>query len=89
MNSIKLTREERKFLMQMYKSTLNIVEKKNSLSLLLCHRGVSEKKIAQMLDIAPNDINLLVRLWTTSQEQDKFKFLYVDLFSPDLGFVKD
>ncbi|MDR3705754.1 MAG: hypothetical protein P4L28_07615 [Paludibacteraceae bacterium] len=89
MNSIKLTREDRKLLMQMYKSTLNVIEKKNSLSLLLCHRGVSERKIARMLDIAPDDINLLVTLWETSQEQDKFKFLHVDLFSHELVSAKD
>lgn len=82
MKTVKLSKEERKFLMQRYKNSSNITEKNNSLGLLLSHRGVSEKQIAKMLNVAPSDVLLLVNLWeSTNQPQERYKFLNLDLFN--------
>lgn len=81
METIKLTKEERKFLMRLYRNSSSKVEKTNSLGLLLSNRGISEKQVAKMLNVEPDDINLLVTLWKSTQEQEKYKFLHVNLFS--------
>jgi len=84
MKTIQLTQEERKFLMQLYKNSTDKIEKVNSLSLLLAHRGVSEKQIAKILDTVPDDVNLLVTLWKITKEQEKYKFLHMDLLKHNL-----
>lgn len=84
MNVIKLTREERKLLMRLYKSSPNEIEKKNTLGLLLCNRGLSKKKIAKILNIALEDICLLEALWISTSEQNKYKILTVKLFTEEI-----
>ena len=86
MKTIQLSKDERKFLMQLYKNSSDRIEKANSLSLLLSHRGISEKQIAKMLKVAPDDVNLLVTLWKTTQEQEKYKFLHVDLLNHSMAY---
>ena len=86
MKTIQLSKDERKFLMQLYKNSSDRIEKANSLSLLLSHRGISEKQIAKMLKVAPDDLNLLVTLWKTTQEQEKYKFLHVDLLNHSMAY---
>ncbi|MDR3704838.1 MAG: hypothetical protein P4L28_02890 [Paludibacteraceae bacterium] len=86
MKTIQLSKEERKFLMQLYKNSSDRTEKVNTLSLLLSHRGISEKQIAKMLNVAPDDVNLLVTLWKSTQEQEKYKFLHVDLLNHSMAY---
>jgi orotate phosphoribosyltransferase-like protein len=86
MKTIQLSKEERKFLMQLYKNSSDKIEKANTLSLLLSHRGISEKQIAKMLNVAPDSVNLLITLWKSTQEQEKYKFLHVDLLNPSMAY---
>jgi hypothetical protein len=81
MKTIQLTKEDRKVLMQLYKNSKNSIEKRNSLTLLLCNRRVSERQIAKMLNIAPNDIDFLVTLWGTAPDLEKYKFLHIDFLA--------
>lgn len=72
--------------MQLYKNSSSKIEKVNSLSLLLAHRGVSEKQIAKTLCVAPDKVNLLVILWKVTQGQEKYEFLHMDFFNLSLAY---
>lgn len=84
MNVIKLTKEERKLLMRLYKNSPNEIEKKNTLGLLLCNRGLSRKQIAKTLNIALEYICLLETLWIATSEQDRYKILTVRFFTEEI-----